>query len=69
MKYLEANAHFHGYAVEDDREKVDELYDLEVDLGERTNFAAKFPEIVSELKTLMQSIEGRDKLAPSDNNR
>lgn len=68
-KYLEANAHFHGYAVEDDREKVDELYDLEVDLGERTNLAAKFPEIVSELKTLMQSIEGRDKLAPSDNNR
>jgi len=68
-KYLKPNAHFHGYAIEDDREKVDELYDLEADLGERTNLAAKFPEMVSELKALMQSIEGRDKLTPADSRR
>jgi len=68
-KYLKPNAHFHGYAIEDDRKKVDELYDLEADLGERTNLAAEFPEMVSELKALMQSVEGRDRLAPSDNKR
>jgi arylsulfatase A-like enzyme len=68
-KYLKANAFFHGYAVENDREKVEELYDLEADLGERTNLAAKFPQKVAELKALMLSIEGRDKLDPKDNNR
>ena len=68
-KYLKPNAHFHGYAIEDDREKVNELYDLEADLGERTNLVAKFPEMVSELKALMQSIEGRDKLTPADSRR
>jgi len=68
-KYLKANAFFHGYAVENDREKVEELYDLEADLGERTNLAAKLPQEVAELKALMLSIEGRDKLDPKDNNR
>ena len=68
-KFLKANAFFHGYAIEDNREKVDELYDLETDLGERTNLAAKFPEKVAELKALMQAIEGNDRLAPEDNRR
>ena len=68
-KYLKPNAHFHGYAIEDEREKIDELYDLEADLGEQTNLAAKFPEKVAELQTLMKSIEGSDKLAPGANNR
>ena len=68
-KYLKPDAHFHGYAIENNREKVDELYDLEADLGEQTNLAAKFPEMVSELKALMQSIEGRDKLTPADSRR
>ncbi|MDA1016737.1 MAG: sulfatase-like hydrolase/transferase, partial [Planctomycetota bacterium] len=68
-KYLKANAHFHGYAVEDDRKKVEELYDLETDLGEQTNLAAKFPERVAELRKLMQSIEGTDKLEPEANQR
>lgn len=56
-KYLRPKAHFHGYAVEDDRKKVDELYDLEADLGERTNLASKMPEKVAELKALMEKIE------------
>ncbi len=68
-KYLQPNAHFHGYAVESDRAKVEELYDLESDLGERTNLAAKNPEKVAELKSLMKSIESGDKLDPADNRR
>jgi arylsulfatase A-like enzyme len=68
-KYLRADAHFHGYAVEVDREQAEELYDLEQDLGEQTNLTAKFPEKVAELRALMQSIEGNDRLNPSDNAR
>lgn len=64
-KYLKANAHFHGYAIEKDRPKVDELYDLEADLGERNNLAAENPEKVAELKALMASIEGKNKGTPS----
>jgi len=55
-KYLKANAHFHGYAVEDGRKKVDELYDLDSDLGETTNLAVRHPKIVSELKQLTEEI-------------
>jgi arylsulfatase A-like enzyme len=56
-KYLKATAHFYGYAVENDREKVEELYDLDADIGETTNRAAGHPEIVAELKKLMEDIE------------
>ena len=56
-KYLKANAHFHGYAIEDKRIKAEELYDLENDLGETKNLASKFPEKAAKLKALMQSIE------------
>jgi len=68
-KYLKANAHFHGYAIEDDRKKIPELYDIESDLGEKTNLASRFPEKVGELEKLMLSIEGGDKLDPSANRR
>ncbi len=68
-KYLKAQAFFHGYAKEDDREKVEELYDLETDIRERSNVAAKHPQKVAELRELMHSIEGRDKLTPADNRR
>lgn len=64
-KYLKANAHFHGYAVENGRTKVEELYDLEVDLGEQNNLAKNFPEKVVELKALMKSIEGKTSRNPS----
>ncbi len=64
-KYLKANAHFHGYAVEKDRAKVEELYDLEADLGERNNLAEKHPEKVAELMALMSSIEGKNSGTPS----
>ena len=64
-KYLKANAHFYGYAVENDRAKVEELYDLESDLGEQNNLAEKFPEKVAELKLLMKSIEELGPRIPS----
>jgi arylsulfatase A-like enzyme len=64
-KYLKANAHFHGYALEKDRAKVEELYDLEADLGERNNLAEKHPEKLAELKALMSSIEGKNSGTPS----
>ena len=57
-KYLKAQAAFYGYAIEEDREKAEELYDLEADLGEQTNLATRFPEKVAELRALMRSIEG-----------
>ncbi len=60
-KFLKADAHFHGYAIEDSRKKVDELYDLEADLGEKNNLAKKHPEKVAELKALMKSIESHGK--------
>jgi arylsulfatase A-like enzyme len=68
-KYLKPNAHFHGYAVEDDRQKVEELYDLQADLGERTNLAAKYPQKVTDLQKLMLSIEAKDSLRPEDSKR
>ncbi len=68
-KYLKPDAFFHGYAIEDDRQQVDELYDLEADLGEQTNLAEKFPEKVAQLKALMGSIEGGDRMEPAANKR
>ena len=56
-KYLKADAHFYGYAIEDDRKKIEELYNLEIDIGETNNLAKKFPEKVTELKELMLEIE------------
>lgn len=68
-KYLKPKAHFHNYAIEDSREQVDELYNLEKDLGEQDNLAGQYPELVAELKQLMQDIEAGDDLKPSDNAR
>lgn len=64
-KYLKANAHFYGYAVENDRAKVEELYDLEADLGEQNNLAEKLLGKVSELKVLMKLIEKQSSGIPS----
>ena len=41
----------------DDRKKIEELYNLEIDIGETNNLAKKFPEKVDELKELMLKIE------------
>ena len=56
-KYLKAKHCMYGYARDKKREQVEELYDLEADLGETTNLAAKHPEKVAELKKLMAEVQ------------
>ena len=59
-KYLKAIHRVPGYAQDRKRKKVEELYDLESDIGETTNLAEKYPEKVAELKALMETIrEGK----------
>ena len=57
-----ANAHFHGYAVDDQRPKAEELYDLEADLGERNNLAQKHPQLLAELRALTDQLEAKKHL-------
>jgi len=59
-KYLRAEHKVPGFAQDKEREQVEELYDLEADIGERDNLAAQHPEKVRELKELMERLaEGR----------
>lgn len=55
-KYLKARHCMYGYARDRDRKEVDELYDLEADIGETTNLAEEYPEKVAELKALLKTI-------------
>lgn len=55
-KYLRAQHKIPGYAADRKREKVEELYDLEADLGEKNNLAAKYPDKMAELKALMEKL-------------
>ncbi len=66
-KYLRAVHKVPGYAADRKREKVEELYDLEADLGERNNLASSHPEKVAELRKLMEAISGRAKKPVSSN--
>lgn len=65
-KYLKPDAHFHAYAIEDDRPRSDELYDLLADPAEQNNLAQQHPDKVAALRTLMLSIEADDRLRPED---
>jgi len=56
-KYLKAKHSVYGYARDKDRKKVEELYDLDTDIGETNNLADKYTEKVQELKELMKKIE------------
>ncbi len=58
-KFLTPTAHFHKYAVDDNREKVDELFDLESDLGETTNLATKHPDVLAKLKQQYEELRSR----------
>lgn len=55
-KYLTASHKVPGYAQDRERKQVEELYDLEADVGERNNLAAKYPEKVGQLKNLMETL-------------
>ena len=55
-KYLKAAHAVPGYARDPKRKNVEELYDLESDIGETTNLAGKHPAKVAELKALMKAI-------------
>lgn len=55
-KYLKADHCVHKYACDPTRKQVEELYDLEQDLGETTNLAAEHPEKVAELRSLLDAI-------------
>ena len=49
-KYLCPKAFFHGYAKEDDRLEIEELYNLKRDIGESKNLAEKHPDLVAKLR-------------------
>jgi arylsulfatase A-like enzyme len=55
-KYLVAKHKVPGYARDTEREEVEELYDLESDIGETTNLADKHPQKVKELRALLREI-------------
>lgn len=59
-KYLKAKHQVPGYAKDTKRAEVEELYDLEADIGESRNLAAEHPEIVAEMRKLMQRIAEGD---------
>jgi len=65
-KYLQPKAKFYSYAREDDRKEVDELYNLDADIGERNNLAKKHPEIVNKLKAELEKHKAqKSKIAPN----
>ncbi len=55
-KYLKAERELPAYARDRERKKVEELYDLDEDIGETTNLAEKYPGKVAELKVLLDKI-------------
>ena len=55
-KYLRAKHQVPGYARDTEREEVEELYDLDADIGEQHNLATKHPEKVAELRALMDEL-------------
>jgi len=66
-KYLQAVHSAPPYWLDHYRKEVEELYDLDSDIGETTNLAEKYPEKLEELRALMKSIaegEGSCKFIP-----
>jgi len=59
-KYLTAKHQVPRYARDLTRAEVEELYDLDADIGETTNLAEKFPDKVKELRALLEEIKGKE---------
>ena len=58
-KYLKAKHNVYGYARDRKRAEVEELYDLDADIGETKNLAADNPELIAELQQLMEKLAVR----------
>jgi len=58
-KYLKAKHNVYGYARDRKREELEELYNLNADIGETKNLAAGNPELIAELKRQMEEITNR----------
>ncbi|MFC2123181.1 sulfatase-like hydrolase/transferase [Bacteroidota bacterium] len=56
-KFLNAKHNVYSYARDKERIEVEELYNLESDIGESNNLADSYPEKIAELKILMKAIE------------
>lgn len=61
-KYLIAEQSVYGYARDLERPVVEELYNLDRDIGETNNLATRYPEKVEMLKKLMNSIKADDEI-------
>lgn len=60
-KYLNAKHTVPGYAQDKSRKEVEELYDLDADIGETTNLAQQHPQKVKDLRAVLQAItDGRE---------
>ena len=59
-KYLAAKHQVPRYARDATRAEVEELYDLDADVGETTNLAEKHPLKVKELRALLEEIRGKE---------
>ena len=58
-KYLKAKHNVYGYARDRKRKELEELYNLDADIGETKNLAAENPELIAELKRQMEEITNR----------
>lgn len=59
-KYLRADHRIPGYAVDENRAIVEELYDLGSDISETSNLAEEYPDIMDRLRKLTEEIEGEN---------
>ena len=56
-KYLIAKHKVPGYARDKQRQEVEELYDLDADIGETKNLADKYPDQLKSLRALLEVIK------------
>lgn len=52
-KWLKAEHVISNYAQDTERQQIEELYDLDADLSEKTELASRHPELVTQLRERM----------------